>query len=101
MLFKELASVSDSCSRQIGVRNERYTIYIIERLENGLRKIDWICDALSILSQPENELPPHNEEVVAEYLEKISSLSTILQLLVSYWDVYFNEINSRVVLSNN
>ena len=79
--------------------NERYVIYIIERLENGLRKIDWICDMLSILSQPENELSPHEEEVVAEYLVMISGLTSFLQFLLSYWDVYLNEVNSRVVSS--
>ena len=97
--LEELASVFDSCSRQIGVANERYVIYIIERFENGLRKIDWICDMLSILSQPENEPSPHEEEVVAEYLAMISSLASFLQLLLSYWDVYLNEVNSRVVSS--
>ena len=97
--FEELASLLDSCSRQIGVANKRYVIYIIKRLENGLRKLDWVCETLSILSQPESELSPYEEEVVGRYFEMSSSLASFLRLLLSYWDVYLNEIHSRVFSS--
>ena len=86
--FDELERVIDSCYTQIGRANESYVtyMYIVEKLESGLRNINVIHEMLSVANQPEDELQ-------AEVSWMIWPLNCI-RLLLCYWDVYLSELES-------
>lgn len=94
--FSELAEVFNSCSTQIGTANERYAIYIVEKLENALQKVEEIYERLEILDEPENELLPEEQEIISRYKRMITDLMSFISSLLSYWDVYLDEVQRNV-----
>ena len=81
-LFEELGRVIDSCESQIGVANENYVNYIIDRLETGLRNVTVISETLSIACEPENELQTEEEEIISRYRGMTDDLSTCIRSLL-------------------
>ena len=90
--FEELHRVISDSHHQIGVANEGYVQYIIERLETGLRNIHSIH---SILSNGEQELEPENREIANDYSRNIGELAGCIQTMLSYWHLYHDQLQSR------
>jgi len=99
--FVELSSVLDSSQTQLGVANETYTRYVIERLENGLRCVTSIADTLSVTSESEEQqVGSPEEEVVLRYREITNELSSCIRSLLCYWDLYLDQLVSGSLIEN-
>ena len=74
--FEELRRIIAESHQQIGVANEGYVQYIIEKLETGLRSVNSIQEILV------NELEGEEREIAANYSRRIAELTTCILLLI-------------------
>ena len=95
--FSELNRLFDSCQNQIGVANERYVNYAIERLEHGFRSVSIINEKFCIACEPQSELEPDEEEILLRYKHMTDELSTCILSLLCYWDTYLDQLGSTSV----
>ena len=91
VMIKELRRIIAESHQQIGVANEGYVQYIIEKLETGLRSVNSIQE---ILVNGEHELEGEEREIAANYSRRITELATCIQTMLSYWHLYQDRLDS-------
>ena len=89
--FEELRRIIAESHQQIGVANEGYVQYIVEKLETGLRSLNSIQE---ILVNGEHELEAEEREIAANYSRRIAELATCIQTVLSYWHLYQDRLDS-------
>ena len=90
--FEELGRVISESQRQLGIANEEFVEYIVDKLEIGLRNINSI---LEVLRNGQEELPEEEErEIAASYCRSISELISCLQTILSDWYMYQDTLDS-------
>ena len=89
--FEELRRIIAESHQQIGVANEGYVQYIIEKLETGLRSVNSIKE---ILVNGEHELEGEEREIAANYSRRIAEVATCIQTMLSYWHLYQDRLDS-------
>ena len=71
--FEELRRIIAESHQQIGVANEGYAQYIIEKLETGLMSVNSIQEIL---------VNGEEREIAANYSRRIAELATCILLLI-------------------
>ena len=90
--FEEVGRVISESQRQLGIANEEFVEYIVEKLETGLRNLNSI---LEVFRNGEEELLEEEErEIAASYRRDISELISSVQTILSDWNVYQDTFDS-------
>ena len=89
--FEELHGLISDSHRQIGVANEAYVEFIIDKLDTALRSVRSI---LETLRDAEQELEPAETEIATTYSRRIAELITCIQTMLSYWYLYQDRLES-------
>lgn len=89
--FEELHGLISDSHRQIGVANEVYVEFIIDKLDTALRSIHSIQETLR---DAEQELELAEAEIATTYSRRIAELTTCIQTMLSYWHLYQDRLES-------
>ena len=85
-VFDELHRVISDSHRQIGIANEEFVQYIIEKIETGLRGLNSIHQ---VIRNGEQELLASGDrEIASIYDRNVADLVTCLQSMLSYWHLH-------------
>ena len=100
--FNELASFLDNCERQMGIANEDFAEYVVERLGIAIVNVSAITEHMCAQMQGSDTLSSSEHvQVGARYCQHLNELVELLRLLLRQWQDYQDDYETRGRFSYN
>ncbi len=96
--FNQIIQFVNEVQRQFGTATERYTLYVVERLEVCVSSVRQLKDHLTRLSGTSG-VQPDVIQLVNEYIHSLQELIQCLEALSVQWTAYSDRVGNPDISS--